>query len=1082
MHREVSHRDEAFHQESNAGLFILTGLIGLLIGLHLWPDVAAWLGPKLGVSLPRLWDGITLGGITFSFAQIAAVIGGARILYGSLEGLMAGRVGADLALAIAVIAALLIQQPLVAAEVVLIGLIGECLEAFTFNRTQRAIRRLVEVCPRLCLVVRDGQEVRTRVEDVRFGERVLVRPGKRVPVDGVVIEGRSAVDQSTLTGESLPVDKGSGDEVFAGTLNQFGALVVEVRRVAEHTVVGQVIELTARALREKAAVERTADRLARYFLPVVLGLALLTFLVGWWWFSRSLPWPTSLTEAVFPALAVLVVACPCALILATPAAIIATLGRLAGSGVLIKGGEAIERLAAVNAWAFDKTGTLTEGRAQLAEIIPLSGSDLSQDQLLQWAATAEQRSEHLLAQVVVQEARARSLELAPLEEFQAHPGAGVSARTSRETLLVGSGRLLTEQNLTLPPEADEVLKRLDEQGQTALFVARNGQVVGVIGVRDTVRPEAAGVIRELEGLGIADIVMLTGDRAPAAREVARQLGIQVVQAECLPQQKAEHIEEWRRQGRNVAMVGDGINDAPALARSNVGLALGGIGSDVAAEAGDFVLMGHPLQPLPLLVRLSRKTVEIIRQNILWFAFGVNAVGIVLTAWILPAWSEKARHDSPIWAAIYHQIGSLAVLLNSMRLLWFERGKEYAVVRRLQAASRSVDQWLERISFHEFTHWVEFHWKKLLGGTALAGLLLYGLTSLTLIRADEIGIVRRCGRPLEETLPPGLHFRLPWPWETVTRIQPDRIRTIEIGFRTVGDASKVPQAMTWSSPHRDGMVRNEKETSMITGDQSLVEIQMSVSYTLSDPRRYLLEVAQPEEVLRAVAEASVREVVKGWSLDELLTGNRDRFQQQVTAQLEQALSSPAYRIGVRLQSVAFQDLHPPPEILMQFYEVNRAMMQREQRVIAARRQHDQAISSAQVFRRTTEPEARAAAYAVESGTNAQWNAFVALTEVELAPLAERLLFPTPAAGLPNDLAALMWRCQKQVEDPQFCRQLIETQWRWQRIAERLTNRSKVIVDLPLLSRLRFWQGEMGNMRPWMPPLLDREERPPLHQGP
>ncbi len=386
MHREISYADRAFQQESRLGLYLLTGLIGILIAADFWPLAANWIA-TWGVSLPT-WSNEPYG---YRIALLAAIIGGSRILYGSLNSLFEGRIGADLAVAIATVAAILVGEHLVAAEIVFIGMLGECLESITFERTQRAIRRIAEICPRRCWRLRGGQEERVLVGELRVGDRVVVKPGGRVPADGVVLEGRSAVDVSALTGESLPVDKGPGDEVLAGSLNQFGALTIEARRVAEHTVVGQVIEMTARALQDKAPLERTADRLARYFLPAVLALSALTFLVCWVGYSTGWMRPpqTNLSFkqlVTLPALSVLVVACPCALILATPAAIIAALGRLAGTGILIKGGSALERLAAVNAFAFDKTGTLTEGRLELSEIVPLEG--VSPEELLRTAATA----------------------------------------------------------------------------------------------------------------------------------------------------------------------------------------------------------------------------------------------------------------------------------------------------------------------------------------------------------------------------------------------------------------------------------------------------------------------------------------------------------------------------------------------------------------------------------------------------------------------------------------------------------------------------------------------------------------------
>ncbi|GIW81087.1 MAG: hypothetical protein KatS3mg105_2894 [Gemmatales bacterium] len=336
MHREISHVDQAFHEESNLSLYFLTGLLGLLIGADLWPAFASWLSDT-GVSLPT-WPREVYG---YRLALIAAVLGGARILYTSLESLFEGRIGADLALAIATIAAILFNKPLVAAEVVFIGMVGECLEAITFARTQSAIRKIVEVTPRRCWLLRDGQEHRVFTHELQVGDRVVVKPGGKVPVDGTVIEGRSALDMSPLTGESLPVDVGPGDEVLAGSINQFGSLTIEAARVAEQTVVGRVIELTSKALKDKASIERTADRMARFFLPIVLVLAALTFAVGLYLNyggEGERTFFAAARKAIDPTLAVLVVACPCALILATPAAIIAALGRLAGTGVLIKGG------------------------------------------------------------------------------------------------------------------------------------------------------------------------------------------------------------------------------------------------------------------------------------------------------------------------------------------------------------------------------------------------------------------------------------------------------------------------------------------------------------------------------------------------------------------------------------------------------------------------------------------------------------------------------------------------------------------------------------------------------------------------
>jgi cation transport ATPase/regulator of protease activity HflC (stomatin/prohibitin superfamily) len=1060
MHREISPTDRLGYTEPPLSLYLLTALLGLLIGLDVWPALVSWLGES-GTWLPT-WPREVFA---YRFALVAAVLGGARTLFSSLESLFEGRLGADLAIAIACVAAILIGEPLVAAEVVFIGMVGEVLESFTFQRTQRAIQGLVEITPRRCWLLRDGQEVRVMVSELKVGDVVVVKPGARIPADGTVLNGQSTLDVSALTGESLPAEKGPGDEVLAGALNQTGALTVEARRVAEQTVVGRVLELTIQALQQKSHVERTADRLARYFLPAVLSLATVTFLValvlnaGSWGRTAEgvrLTLGEAARLATYPALSVLVVACPCALILATPAAILAALGRLAGTGVLIKGGVALERLAEVNTFAFDKTGTLTEGRLELGDVLPVG--NVTPDELLRAAATAEQRSEHPLASVVLTEATARGFQLPALEEFQAHPGGGITARTERNppwsrppessegdgvggggsendagrnppwsrppessegdgvggggsendagrnppwsrppessqgdcvgggpppgaprntalessegpcvggvaaplgsendaegtTLVVGTRRLMEEQGIHLSADVLALLERLDDSGQTALLVARDGQLLGAIGARDRVRPEAADVLAELRNLGIADIVLLTGDRRAVALAVAERLKISEVHAELLPEQKAELIsrlsggtspplpvsvpshaittaptEKPSPETKSVAMVGDGINDAPALARAHVGLAIGGTGTDVAAEAGDVVFMGDPLRSLPLLVRLSRETVRIIRQNIILFAFAVNAAGIVITAWLWPLLAPAGwwYEQSPLAAVIYHQLGSLFVLLNSMRLLWFERPanpRTAAWRRRLV----DVNAWMERnLNLDEWLHGLTHHLGKALAAVVGVALIVYALSGLTQVNADEVGVVRRFGRVVRGELEPGLHWRFPWPVETVTRVRPAQIRSVEVGFRSVGPAvPDTADTRSWASLHGDAIRRYPDESVMITGDGNLVEVLATVHYTVSDVHVYLFEVSDPEEVLRLAAEAVLREAVAGRGFTPLLTSRRREFQQHVLAKLRDRVSALGQGIGVKVERISLQELHPPPEVVDDYHAVARA---------------------------------------------------------------------------------------------------------------------------------------------------------------
>jgi len=932
MHREISHADRAFGSETRLSLYFLTWLIGLVVLADLWPLVVQQLG-SWGSGLPT-WPNELFG---YRLALIAALVGGARVVYGALDGLLQGKWGADIALAIAVIAAILLREPLVAAEVIFIGLLGECLEDWTFNRTKSALRKLAELTPIRCWRLRDGVEERVFVADLAPGEVVVVKPGAKVPADGMVLAGSSAVDVSALTGESLPVDKGPGDELLAGSLNGNGTLTFRVERVGEHTILGQVIELTGRALQDKSPLERQVDQLARYFLPAVLSLAALTFLGAWllaWWGTPGGSVYAAVRVAAYPALSVLVVACPCALVLATPAAVIATLGRLAGTGILIKGSSALERLAQVETFAFDKTGTLTEGRLEVGDILPLPGT--TPQELLLWAASAESPSEHPLARAVLE--AAKGLALHTPSQFLAEPGAGVRATVADRSVLVGNRRLLEQAGLAIPPEAESYLAQLDATGQTGLFVALEGRLIGVIGARDRVRTESAALIEELRRLGIGHIAMLTGDRAAAARPVAEALHIHDVRAELLPADKAEIL---RRLPGKVAMVGDGINDAPALAQAHVGLAIGGTGIDVAADAGDVVLLigpkeavgetpgersRNPLRHLPLLLRLSREMVRIIRQNIIVFAFGVNALGVLVTAWLWPLLYPGALEQSPIAAVIYHQLGSLLVLLNSMRLLWFERSEAAQWWQRLERALDvrwNVDDWL-----HEGMH----RWRELLTGGAVLVLLIWVGSGCYAIGPEEVGVVRRFGRVLPELLQPGLNLRYPWPIERVDRVQPARIRTVEWGFRS-GNATMLA-AGAWSSPH--GNRRESEEAVLLTGDGSLLEVQATIQYTIADPTVFLLDVSRPDDLIRDAAEAVLRELAGSRSMSALLTSGRSPFAQEARKQLEKRLAEAHPQgLGVRLESFALHDIHPPTEVVQAYHDVTRARQRRDQTIHQAK---------------------------------------------------------------------------------------------------------------------------------------------------
>jgi Cu+-exporting ATPase len=536
--------------------------------------------------------------------------------------------------------------------------LGRWLEARARGGASEAIRRLLDLQPRQARVRRDGDERDVPLADVLVGDLVRVRPGERVAVDGEVIEGASTVDESMLTGESLPIEKGPGDAVVGGSVNRTGSFTFRATRVGAATTLASIIRLVEEAQGSKAPIQRLADRVAAVFVPIILVLAAVTFVT---WLAVG-PGP-ALFHALAAAVAVLVIACPCAMGLATPTAIMVATGRGAQLGVLIRSAEALEMLQRVEVMVLDKTGTLTVGEPVVTDVVPAAG--VTPDEALALAAAVEQGSEHPLGEAIVSEAKARGLALPPVSAFHAAPGQGVIARAADGSVLLGTQRLMDAHGITMDALVPRA-RALAGQGKSAVYVAFRGQALGVIAVADVLKPGAREVVAALGARGL-EVIMLTGDDRLTAQAIAREAGITRVLAEVLPDRKAAEITTLQAGGRRlVAMVGDGINDAPALAQADVGLAVGS-GTDVAIEAADVTLMRGDLRGVTAAIELSRRTVRIIKQNLAW-AFGYNLILVPVAAGVL--YPIAGILLSPVFAGAAMALSSVSVVLNSLRLKRF----------------------------------------------------------------------------------------------------------------------------------------------------------------------------------------------------------------------------------------------------------------------------------------------------------------------------------------------------------------------------------------------------------------------------
>ena len=557
----------------------------------------------------------------------------------------------------------------VAVIVIALILLGQALEIRAKSRSSAAIKKLLELQAKTARVIRDGQEVDVPIEEVVVGDTVLVRPGEKVPVDGVILKGESAIDESVVTGESVPVDKKPNDQVIGSSVNKTGAFTFRATKVGRDTALAQIVEMVERAQNSKPPIGRLVDKISSLFVPSVMIIAILTFLA---WFNFG-PEPV-LNYSIVTMVSVLVIACPCALGLATPISLMVGVGKAAEHGVLIRNGEALETASRLTTIVLDKTGTITKGRPELTDVLPLEG--FTEEELLRLAAVADRRSEHPLAEAIVKGASGRGMEIGEPEQFNAIPGHGVEAVVEGRRILVGNRKLMQRESVPLS-DFEQWAARLADSGKTPMFVAVDGRPAGVIGVADTIKEDSVAAIRALRKMGL-EVVMITGDNERTARAIARQVGIERVLADVLPDEKARQVEMLQAEGlshkergsrgaRLIGMVGDGINDAPALAQADVGFAIG-TGTDVAIEAADVTLVGGSLRGVVTAIEVSRATLRNIKQN-LFGAFIYNTLGIPVAAGLFYPLFHVLL--SPIIAGAAMAASSITVVTNANRLRFFE---------------------------------------------------------------------------------------------------------------------------------------------------------------------------------------------------------------------------------------------------------------------------------------------------------------------------------------------------------------------------------------------------------------------------
>lgn len=609
---------------------LVFALLPVLVGVL---TLAAWLLGRGEIGPVFVHTGLAL---------LAILLGGWQRLLAGLQDAMARRITVNVFVTVAILVTVAAGHFLPAAVIILIMAVVGALESYTLDKTRRCIRDLLDLTPPTASVRRGGSEVVVSVSELRVGDIVVVRPGERIPVDGVVAVGAAAVNQAPITGESLPVEKSAGDRVFSGTLNESGRLEVRTAQIGADTTLARIVHLVEAAQDAKAPITGVADRFTVWFLPTVLVLAVIGYFIS---------------HDMKVAVSILLVACPCAFAIATPSAVAAGIANMARRAVLIKGGIHFEAAGKIDTLLVDKTGTLTFGRPKVMDV--LSADGMPPDEVLRLAAIAEKYSEHPLARAITSLAAARGLDVPDPDDFKAEVGMGTTASHAGAAIVVGKPDLLRDRGIVVPEQVEQACAEQVELGRTAILVARDGETVGFVGIADEVKPEAVHAIAALKGLGVGHVAMLTGDNPRVAQAVARQVGADEFAATLLPEDKQRIIRDWQARGKTVAMVGDGINDAPSLALADVGIVMGAAGTHVAIDAADVTLMGDDLSRLVEFVQMSRKVLRRIKLNI-FFSIIYNVIGLTLA---------MLGHLSPVLAVVFQEAGCVTVVMSSTLLLW-----------------------------------------------------------------------------------------------------------------------------------------------------------------------------------------------------------------------------------------------------------------------------------------------------------------------------------------------------------------------------------------------------------------------------